>query len=141
MGDLVLWKNYMDQMKIGEDNEVHCLEFSPSRGDATVRSLFLSRISESLFQLSIRLASLLAHTEEADLELDEEDNYIYPEEINGEQVMTQLGDYWVGYDFQHYPDETNIFEFKDIQDPGIADWLEKNGWVELHEITPEEEVT
>ena len=141
MNHLVMWQNYTDQMELGEDTEIHCLEFSSFRGDATVRSLFLKKISETQFQLSIQLAIPLAHTEVAEREVDEYDNYIDPEEIDGEQVRTQLGDYWVGYDFEHYPDENNIFEFADFSSLGIDKWLKQNDWIMMAEITPGEEIS
>ena len=56
-------------------------------------------------------------------------------------MRTQLGDYWVGFDFEPYPDEQNVLDFEHICDPGVASWLKKNDWSTLSEIAPGEEVS
>ena len=62
-------------------------------------------------------------------------------EIDGEMVKGQLGDYWVSYDFNDYPDSNNNIEFSDINSIEVAQWLERNDWIKISEIQPEEETS
>lgn len=132
------WTNYAAKMSIGDINEVDCLEFSLTRGDCHVRCLMLKKVSENEFVFTIEKPISLVHTEDAEYEEDEDGEYLPIEEIDGEPVFKQLGDYYCGYETEPYPNENNKIEFSDFEDPRINDWLKSNGWSSpVEEISPE----
>lgn len=133
------WENYASEMPIGDINEVDCLEFSLTQGDCHVRCLMLEKITENKFAFKIHKPVALVHMEDANREVDDDENYLPLEEVNGEPVFKLLGDYYCGYDTEPFPNASNKIEFSDFEDPRISDWLKSNGWdSDLHEILPEQ---
>ena len=132
------WLTYASRMKIGDVNEVDCLEFSLSRGDCHVRCLILKKIGVTSFVFSIEKPISLIHMEDAEYEEDEDGNYLPIEEVNGEPVFKLLGDYYCGYEMEPFPNEDNNIQFSNFDDPRINVWLAANGWSDkIKDITPE----
>jgi len=132
------WIDYTSKMTIGDMNEVDCLEFSLTRGDCYVLCLMLEKVNETKFIFSIRKPVSLVHMEDAQYEEDEDGDYLPLQEVDGEPVFKLLGDYYCGYDIEPFPDDKNVIEFSDFEDPLINEWLKKNGWSgNLEDITPE----
>lgn len=132
------WLTYASRMKIGDVNEVDCLEFSLSRGDCHVRCLILKKIGENCFVFSIEKSISLIHMEDAEYEEDEDGDYLPIEEVNGEPVFKLLGGYYRGYGTEPFPNEDNNIQFLNFDDPRINVWLAANGWSgEIKDIMPE----
>ena len=132
------WLTYASRMKIGDVNEVDCLEFSLSRGDCHVRCLMLKKIGENCFVFSIEKPISLMHMEDAEYEEDEDGDYLPIEEVSGEPVFKLLGDYYCGYGTEPFPNEDNNIQFSNFDDPRINVWLAANGWSdEIKDIMPE----
>ena len=132
------WLTYSSRMKIGDVNEVDCLEFSLARGDCHVRCLMLKKIGENSFVFSIEKPISLIHMEDAEYEEDEEGDYLPLEEVNGEPVFKLLGDYFCGYEMEPFPNADNNIKFSNFDDRRINVWLAANGWSdEIKDITPE----
>ena len=136
-GRVVLnWIEYAAKMPTGIPTEVDCLEFSLTRGDCHVRCLMLEKFGEDDYVFYIERPTGLVHMEDAVREVDEDGNYMPLEEVDGEEVLALLGDYYCGYGADPFPDQDNKIEFSDFNDPAIDQWLISNGWQKLDEIIP-----
>ena len=114
-------------MKTGDCDEVHYWENPISPGYTNDLCLFLCKTDEDGFSLSLATPRRLGLIEDTENERDEDPDF-YPDEINGEAVKRELGEYYIGYDFDSFPDpETdNYVTFNKFNDPSINLWLKKN---------------
>ena len=132
------WLTYASRMKIGDVNEVDCLEFSLFCGDCHVRCLMPKKIGENCFVFSIEKPISLIHMEDAEYEEDEDGDYLPIEEVSGEPVFKLLGDYYCGYGTEPFPNEDNNIQFSNFDDPRINVWLAANRWSDdIRDIMPE----
>ena len=118
------WINFGEKMKIGECEEVYYWEeyFRPGFTDDIC--LLLRKIDENTFSLSLGSPRRLAEIGEIDV--DEDLGYV--DDINGEYVRKQLGEYYIGYDYDSFPDPDveNQVTFNKFDDAKINLWLRKN---------------
>ena len=118
------WINFGENMKIGECEEVYYWEeyFRPGFTDDIC--LLLRKIDENTFSLSLGTPRRLAETWEIDV--DEDLGYV--DDINGEDVRGELGEYYIGYDYNSFPDPDveNQVTFNKFDDPKINLWLKEN---------------
>ncbi len=114
-------------MKIGDSEEVYFWENSISPGYTNDLCLFLCKTDKNAFSISLATPRRLGLIEDTEIERDEDPDF-YPDEINGEAVKRQLGEYYIGYDFDSFPDpETdNYVTFNKFDEPTINQWLDKN---------------
>ena len=124
-------------MKIGECDEVYYWENSISPGHTNDLCLFLCKTDEDCFTLSLATPRRLGLIEDTENERDEDPDF-YPDEINGEAVRRELGEYYIGYDFDAFPDPKtdNYVTFKKFNEPSINLWLKKNN---VHFLLEEKE--
>jgi len=136
------WEHYGASMRVNQTVEVDCVEFSELRGNTFVVCLMLTKVGKKRFALSLARPKILAHLEDVEHEEDEYGHFMMPEELGGDPVFKQLGDYYCGYDMVPYPDDANSVEFTSFADQRIDEWLETNGWPDkLLEIIPEAQTT
>ena len=118
------WINFGEKMKIGECEEVYYWEeyFRPGFTDDIC--LLLRKIDENSFSLSLGSPRRLAEIGEIDV--DEDLGYV--DDINGEDVRGELGEYYIGYDYNSFPDPDveNQVTFNKFDDAKINLWLKKN---------------
>tara|TARA_B100000963_G_C22558312_1_gene640091 strand:- start:418 stop:855 length:438 start_codon:yes stop_codon:yes gene_type:complete len=121
------WIHYGEKMKIGDCDEVYYWENPISPGYTNDLCLFLCKTDDDIFSLSLATPRRLGLIEETENERDEDPDF-YPDEINGEAVKRELGEYYIGYDFDSFPDpETdNYVTFNKFDEPSINLWLKKN---------------
>ena len=118
------WINFGEKMKIGECEEVYYWEeyFRPGFTDDIC--LLLRKIDENTFSLSLGSPRRLAEIGEIDV--DEDLGYV--DDIDGEYVRGKLGEYYIGYDYDSFPDPDveNQVTFNKFDDPKINLWLKEN---------------
>ena len=118
------WINFGEKMKIGECEEVYYWEeyFRPGFTDDVC--LLLRKIDENTFSLSLGSPRRLAEIGEIDV--DEDLGYV--DDIDGVWVKMELGEYYIGYDYESFPDPNveNQVTFNKFDDPKINLWLKEN---------------
>ena len=118
------WITFGEKMKIGDCEEVYYWEeyFRPGFTDDIC--LLLRKIDENTFSLSLASPRRLAEIGEIDV--DEDLGYV--DDIDGVWVKMELGEYYIGYDYDSFPDPDieNQVTFNKFDDPEINLWLKKN---------------
>ena len=118
------WITFGEKVKIVECEEVYYWEDAISPGYTDDICLLLSKIDKDTFSLSLGTPRRLAETWEIDV--DEDLGYV--DDINGEYVRGELGEYYIGYDYNSFPDPDveNQVTFNKFDDAKINLWLKKN---------------
>ena len=121
------WITFGEKMKIGNCEEVYYWEDAISPGYTDDICLLLRKIDENTFSLSLATPRRLGLIGE-DYEEDYDDEEDYVDEINGEEIKMELGEYYIGNDFNSYPDRDieNQVTFNKFDDAKINLWLKKN---------------
>ena len=118
------WITFGEKMKIGDCEEVYYWEeyFRPGFTDDIC--LLLRKIDENTFSLSLASPRRLAEIGEIDV--DEDLGYV--DDIDGVWVKMELGEYYIGYDYDSFPDPDveNQVTFNKFDDAKINLWLKKN---------------
>ncbi len=124
MSYLKSWIAFGEKMEIGECEEVYYWEDAIMPGYTDDICLLLRKIDEDTFSLSLATPRRLSLIE--DIEVDEEDPYV--DMIDGEYVRQQLGEYYIGYDYDSFPDPNvdNQVTFNKFDEAKINLWLKKN---------------
>ena len=119
------WITLGEKMKIGEYEEVYYWEEYFRPGSTDDICLLLRKIDKDTFSLSLGTPRRLGEIGDIQEE-DDEDDYI--DEIDGEYVRKQLGEYYIGYDYNSFPDPDveNEVTFNKFDDAKINLWLKKN---------------
>ena len=118
------WITFGEKVKIGECEEVYYWEDAISPGYTDDICLLLRKIDENTFSLSLATPRRLAEIGEIDV--DEDLGYV--DDIDGEYVRGKLGEYYIGYDYDSFPDPDveNQVTFNKFDDAKINLWLRKN---------------
>ena len=118
------WITFGEKMEIGEREEVYYWEHAISPGYTDDICLLLRKIDENTFSLSLGSPRRLAEIGEIDV--DEDLGYV--DDINREYVRGELGEYYIGYDYNSFPDPgvENQVTFNKFDDAKINLWLKKN---------------
>ncbi len=118
------WITFGEKMKIGDCEEVYYWEdyFRPGFTDDIC--LLLSKIDENTFSLSLGSPRRLAEIGEIDV--DEDLGYV--DDIDGVWVKMELGEYYIGYDYDSFPDPDveNQVTFNKFEEAKINLWFKKN---------------
>ena len=124
MSYLKSWISFGEKMEIGECKEVYYWEHAIYPGYTEDICFLLRKIDKDTFSLSLATPRSLAAVE--DVEVDDEDDYV--DMIDGEYVRKQLGEYYIGYDYDSFPDPDveNQVTFNKFDDAKINLWLKKN---------------
>ena len=111
-------------MEIGECEEVYYWEHAIYPGYTEDICFLLRKIDKETFSLSLATPRSLAAVE--DVEVDDEDDYV--DMIDGEYVRKQLGEYYIGYDYDSFPDPDvdNQVTFNKFDEAKINLWFKKN---------------
>ena len=119
------WITFGEKMKIGNCEEVYYWEDAIYPGYTDDICLLLRKIDKDTFSLSLGTPRRLGEIGDIQVE-DDEDDYI--DEIDGEYVRGQLGEYYIGYDYNSFPDPDveNQVTFNKFDDAKINLWLKKN---------------
>ena len=125
MSYLKSWITFGEKMKIGECEEVYYWEHAMYPGYTEDICFLLSKIDKDTFSLSIATPRRLSLIEDIEVE-DEDDPFV--ETIDGEDVRRQLGEYYIGYDYDSYPDPDvdNQVTFNKFDEAKINLWFKKN---------------
>ena len=118
------WITFGKKVKIGECEEVYYWEDAISPGYTDDICLLLRKIDENTFSLSLGSPRRLAEIGEIDV--DEDLGYV--DDIDGVWVKMELGEYYIGYDYDSFPDPDveNQVTFNKFDDAKINLWLKKN---------------
>ena len=118
------WITFGEKMEIGECEEVYYWEDAIYPGHTDDICLLLRKIDKDTFSFSLGTPRRLAETWEIDV--DEDLGYV--DDINGEDVRGELGEYYIGYDYNSFPDPDveNQVTFNKFDDAKINLWLKKN---------------
>ena len=118
------WITFGEKVKIGECEEVYYWEDAISPGYTDDICLLLRKIDENTFSLSLGSPHHLAEIGEIDV--DEDLGYV--DDIDGVWVKMELGEYYIGYDYDSFPDPDveNQVTFNKFDDAKINLWLKKN---------------
>ena len=118
------WITFGEKVKVGECEEVYYWEDAISPGYTDDICLLLRKIDENTFSLSLATPRRLAEIWEIDV--DEDLGYV--DDIDGEYVRGKLGEYYIGYDYDSFPDPDveNQVTFNKFDDAKINLWLKKN---------------
>ena len=124
MSYLKSWITFGEKMEIGECEEVYYWEHAIYPGYTEDICFLLRKIDKETFSLSMATPRSLAAVE--DVEVEDEDDYV--DMIDGEYVRKQLGEYYIGYDYDSFPDPEieNQVTFNKFDDAKINLWLKKN---------------
>ena len=124
MSYLNSWIKFGEKMEIGECQEVYYWEHAIYPGHTDDICLLLRKIDKDTFSLSLGTPRRLAETWEIDV--DEDLGYV--DDINGEDVRGELGEYYIGYDYNSFPDPDveNQVTFNKFEDAKLNLWLKKN---------------
>ena len=125
MSYLKSWITFGEKMGIGECEEVYYWEDAISPGYTDDICLMLRKIDKDTFSLSLATPRRLSLIEDIEVE-DEDDPFV--DMIDGEDVRKQLGEYYIGYDYDSFPDPEieNQVTFNKFDDAKINLWLKKN---------------
>ena len=118
------WITFGKKVKIGECEEVYYWEDAISPGYTDDICLLLRKIDENTFSLYLATPRRLAEIWEIDV--DEDLGYV--DDIDGVWVKMELGEYYIGYDYDSFPDPDveNQVTFNKFDDAKINLWLKKN---------------
>ena len=85
----------------------------------------LRKLDKENFSLSLATPRRLSLIEDIEIE-DEDDPFV--DTIDGEDVRKQLGEYYIGYDYDSYPDPDvdNQVTFNKFDEAKINLWFKKN---------------
>ena len=85
----------------------------------------LRKIDKDTFSLSLATPRRLSLIEDIEVE-DEDDPFV--DMIDGEDVRKQLGEYYIGYDYDSFPDPdvNNQVTFNKFDEAKINLWFKKN---------------
>ena len=124
MSYLKSWINFGEKMAVGDCEEVYYWEHAIYPGYTEDICFLLRKIDKDTFSLSMATPRSLAAVE--DVEVEDEDDYV--DMIDGEYVRKQLGEYYIGYDYDSFPDPDveNEVTFNKFDDAKIDLWLKKN---------------
>ena len=124
MSYLKSWITFGEKMEIGEREEVYYWEHAVYPGYTEDICLLLRKIDKDTFSLSLGTPRRLAEIGEIDV--DEDLGYV--DDINGEYVRKQLGEYYIGYDYNSFPDPDveNQVTFNKFDEAKINLWFKKN---------------
>ena len=122
MSYLKSWTAFGEKMQIGECEEVYYWENAVYTGYTEDICFLLRKINKDTFSLSMATPRSLAAVE--DVEVEDEDDYV--DMIDGEYVRKQLGEYYIGYDYDSYPDDDNQVTFNKFEEAKINLWFKKN---------------
>ena len=124
MSYLKSWITFGEKMEVGDCEEVYYWEHAIYPGYTEDICFLLRKIDKDTFSLSMATPRSLAAVE--DVEVEDEDDYV--DMIDGEYVRKQLGEYYIGYDYDSFPDPDieNQVTFNKFDDPEINLWLKKN---------------
>jgi len=124
MSYLKSWTAFGEKMQIGECEEVYYWENAVYTGYTEDICFLLRKINKDTFSLSMATPRSLAAVE--DVEVDDEDDYV--DMIDGEYVRKQLGEYYIGYDYDSFPDPDveNQVTFNKFEEAKINLWFKKN---------------
>ena len=125
MSYLKSWITFGEKMKIGECEEVYYWEHAMYPGYTEDICFLLSKIDKDTFSLSMATPRRLSLIEDIEVE-DEDDPFV--DTIDGEDVRRQLGEYYIGYDYDSYPDPDvdNQVTFNKFDEAKINLWFKKN---------------
>ena len=123
MSYLKSWITFGEKMEIGEREEVYYWEHAIYPGYTEDICFLLRKIDKDTFSLSLATPRSLAAVE--DVEVDDEDDYV--DMIDGEYVRKQLGEYYIGYDYDSFPDPDveNQVTFNKFDEAKINLWFKK----------------
>ena len=112
-------------MQIGECEEVYYWEHAVYTGYTEDICFLLRKIDKDTFSLSMATPRRLSLIEDIEVE-DEDDPFV--DTIDGEDVRRQLGEYYIGYDYDSYPDPDvdNQLTFNKFDEAKINLWFKKN---------------
>ena len=124
MSYLKSWITFGEKMEIGEREEVYYWEHAVYPGYTEDICFLLRKIDKDTFSLYLATPRSLAPVEE--VEVEDEDDYV--DMIDGEYVRKQLGEYYIGYDYDSFPDPDvdNQVTFNKFDEAKINLWLKKN---------------
>ena len=125
MSYLKSWITFGEKMEIGECEEVYYWEHAIYPGYTEDICFLLRKLDKENFSLSLATPRRLSLIEDIEVE-DEEDPFV--DTIDGEDVRKQLGEYYIGYDYDSYPDPDvdNQVTFNKFDEAKINLWLKKN---------------
>ncbi len=89
-------------MEVGDCEEVYYWEHAIYPGYTEDICFLLRKIDKDTFSLSLGTPRRLGEIGDIQVE-DDEDDYI--DEIDGEYVWGQFGEYYIGYDYNSFPDQ------------------------------------
>ena len=112
-------------MEIGECEEVYYWEHAIYPGYTEDICFLLRKLDKENFSLSLATPRRLSLIEDIEVE-DEDDPFV--DTIDGEDVRKQLGEYYIGYDYDSYPDPDvdNQVTFNKFDEAKINLWFKKN---------------
>jgi len=125
MSYLKSWITFGEKMEIGECEEVYYWEHAIYPGYTEDICFLLRKLDKENFSLSLATPRRLSLIEDIEVE-DEDDPFV--DTIDGEDVRKQLGEYYIGYDYDSYPDPDvdNQVTFNKFDEAKINLWLKKN---------------
>ena len=112
MSYLKSWINFGEKMAVGDCEEVYYWEHAIYPGYTEDICFLLRKIDKDTFSLSMATPRSLAAV--GDVEVEDEDDYV--DMIDGEYVRKQLGEYYIGYDYDSYPDDDNQVTFNKFEE-------------------------
>ena len=112
-------------MEIGMCEEVYYWENAVYPGYTEDICFLLRKLDKENFSLSLATPRRLSLIEDIEIE-DEDDPFV--DTIDGEDVRKQLGEYYIGYDYDSYPDPDvdNQVTFNKFDEAKINLWFKKN---------------
>tara|TARA_B100001093_G_C26341349_1_gene806212 strand:+ start:178 stop:603 length:426 start_codon:yes stop_codon:yes gene_type:complete len=119
------WITFGEKMEIGECEEVYYWEHAIYPGYTEDICFLLRKLDKENFSLSLATPRRLSLIEDIEVE-DEDDPFV--DTIDGEDVRKQLGEYYIGYDYDSYPDPDvdNQVTFNKFDEAKINLWFKKN---------------
>ncbi len=125
MSYLKSWITFGEKMEIGECEEVYYWEHAIYPGYTEDICFLLRKLDKENFSLSLATPRRLSLIEDIEVE-DEDDPFV--DTIDGEDVRKQLGEYYIGYDYDSYPDPDveNQVTFNKFDEAKINLWFKKN---------------
>ncbi len=125
MSYLKSWIKFGEKMEIGVCEEVYYWEHAVYPGYTEDICFLLRKLDKENFSLSLATPRRLSLIEDIEIE-DEDDPFV--DTIDGEDVRKQLGEYYIGYDYDSYPDPDvdNQVTVNKFDEAKINLWLKKN---------------
>lgn len=112
-------------MKVGE---LHILE---QKTESTMVStwteyLCLQMLADNMFEISMRSYAIIG---DLNSYYDEEaDDYVIPDQIDGQKVVGVEDGYIVGGELTEVGDHMSPLEFANVEDEELIDWINANGF-------------